>query len=235
VIRRLVRMMQAGMALFVYLCVATVIAQAVLGTYIATNWELNRDRWSMILAIAHGIDIIEMKQEAEQEWKDNSSEQLSMEQILETRAAKFRDLELREQALRNDRSQLDFVQRKVTDESKRYRSLRETFNAELTALQTQAASVGMDDNRAKLEAIKPIQAKQLLDEMLAADEMDDVVVLLSGMPTTKSAKIIAEFGKTPEDLEKIAEVLRQIRQGNPTADLAAETQEQLGQPNANQP
>jgi len=235
VIRRLVRMMQAGMALFVYLCLATVMAQILLGAYIATNWKLNKDRLIMIVAIAQGIDIIEMKEEAEREWKDNSAEQLSMAQILETRAGKFHDLELREQALRNDRSQLDFVQRKVTDESKRYRSLRETFNTELTALQTQAAGDGMADNRTKLESIQAKQAKQLLDEMFAADEMDDVVILLSGMPTTKSAKIIKEFGNTPEDLEKIGEVLRRIRKGSPTTDLAAGTQEQLNQPAPNQP
>lgn len=233
-IGRLMRLMQAGMALFVYLCLATVMAQIVLGAYIATNWKLNKDRLIMIVAIAQGHDIIKMKEEAEQEWKDSSAEQLSMRQILDTRAGKFHDLELREQSLRNDRSQLEFVRRKVNDESKRYRRLREDFNVELTALQTQAASDGMADNRAKLEAIKAKQAKELLDAMLDVEEMDDVVTLLKGMPNTKSAKIFAEF-KTPEDLQRLDEILRRIREGSPTAELAAEAQQQLNKPETDQP
>ena len=196
-IGRLIRMMQAGMALLVYLSIATVMAQVVVGAYIATNWKINADRWHMMVAIAQGIDIIAMKEEARQEWEDNSEEQLSMEEIREARAVKFFDLELREQAVRNDRSQLDFVQRKVTDESKRFQQIRDALNTELEELQAQANSDGIADNRAKLESIKAKQAKQLLDEMLDADEWDDVVTLLKGMPNTKSAKIITEF-KTPD-------------------------------------
>jgi len=233
-IGRLMRMMQAGMALFVYFCAATVMAQVVVGAYIATNWQITEDRWHMMVAIAQGVDILEMKEEADREWEETSSEQVSMDQILDTRAGKYHDLELREQALRNDRSQLEFVKREVTDESRKYRMLREAFDTQLAELQAQTVAAGMDDNRTKLMAIKSPQAKQLLDEMLAKEEWDDVVTLLKGMPTTNSAKIIKEF-KTPEDIERIGKVLRMIREGSPIVEKTEETRKQLNPPDAGQP
>lgn len=227
------RLMRTGSVLFVYVCLATIMAEVVLGAYVVSAWKLDKNRLIQILAIAQGIDLFEMKEDAERKREDRSTEQVSIDQILETRARKFHNLELREQALRNDLSQLAFEQRKLSDEGKRYRQLREAFNVELTTLQEQAASTGMDDNRAKLEAIQPKQAKQLLDEMLEAEEMDDVVILLSGMPNVKSAKIIKEFNNE-QDIERIGEVLRRIRQGSPTAELAIEAQEKLNQPNTSE-
>ena len=87
----------------------------------------------------------------------------------------------------------------------------------------------MDDNRAKLESIKAKQAKELLLEMLDQQEINDVVTLLKGMPNVKAAKIIGEF-KTPDELEKIGQVLRLIREGTPVSDLVANTREKLEQP-----
>jgi len=227
------RLMRTGSTIFVYVCLATIMAEVVLGGYVVAAWKLDKNRLIQILAIAQGIDLFEMKENAEREMQDRSTEQVSIDQILEVRAGKFRNLELREQALRNDLSQLAFEQQKLSKEETRYRQLRESFNTELATLQQRAASAGMDDNRSKLETIHPKQAKQLLDEMLDAEEIDDVVILLSGMPNVKSAKIIKEFS-SEQDVKRIGEVLRRIRQGAPTTALAAEAQNRLNPSDASE-
>ena len=46
------------------------------------------------------------------------------------------------------------------------------------------------------------------------------------MTDAKRAKIIGEF-KTPDETDKLREVLRRIREGEPRAGLAEKTQKQL--------
>lgn len=223
------RLMRVAVAMFVYFCLATVLAQAGLAVYIAAVWKLDKNKMVQIVAIAQGVDLFAIKEEAEESRGESSSEQMSFDQILAARVEKFHNIEIREQALSSGLEQLGFEQRQLTNNTKRYNQTREAFDAELAAMQKQATSLGMEDNRAKLEAIQPKQAKQLLDEMLLKKETSQVVELMMGMPTTKSAKIIKEY-TTPEDIEKISEVLRLIRQGSPTSDLAATTQKKLTQP-----
>ena len=75
-----------------------------------------------------------------------------------------------------------------------------------------------------LEAIAPKQAKEQLLRMLAeaktpADQpMEDVLRILKAMPLDKRKKILAEF-KTPEEIEKLADVLREIRLGGSDAQM----------------
>ena len=66
-----------------------------------------------------------------------------------------------------------------------------------------AAATGREDARRTLETLKPKQAKELIAQMLEGKEIDEVVMLLAGMPEGKRAKIIAEF-KTPAETEQSA-------------------------------
>ena len=63
--------------------------------------------------------------------------------------------------------------------------------------------------------------------MLAKNEIQDVVALLAPMTDGKRAKIIGEF-KTPEETQKIDEVLRLIRRGEPEAGATVNARQQLG-------
>jgi len=222
-IRRLLRAMRWA---FVYGCVATIIAEALLVFFLARSWQLDRERVIRTLAVAQGVDLSALEARAAAEQPDISREQPSYEQVLETRAVKVRHLELREQALTDALKDVALRQREVVEEKEALAGLKKEFEAELLALEQQATSQGIEDTRAKLMAIKPDQAKLLLDDMLDQGEIDTVVALLQGMPDTKASKIIGEF-KTEKDLENIGEVLRRILEGGALADLAAATGRQL--------
>ena len=65
-----------------------------------------------------------------------------------------------------------------------------------------------------LQTLEPEQAKLFLMEMLDKQETEDVVILMATMDERKRAGIIEAF-QTPDEIAKIAEVLRLIRQGQP--------------------
>jgi len=220
------RLLRGGTMLLVYACVATILAEVILATYLATTWRLDRERVVQILAIAYGIDLLGMKEEADKRQEQPASEQVSYEQILETRAKNFRNLELRERALQDGLRELQAAQQKLAGEEKRLQRLKDDFEKQLETVKETAGSTGIEEARRILEAAKPAQAKLLLVKWLDDKEIDKVVAVLNGMPDAKRAKIVAEF-KTREDAEKIGEVIRRIRDGLPAAAAAEQAQQQL--------
>ena len=223
------RLMRAGTTLFAYFCVATILAQIIVVTYLTLRWQVDRSKMVQILAVAQGVDLLAIKEQAELDREQVSAEQVSHEQIMETRAVKVRHLELREQALRQELAHVASEQRNLADEMNRHAQLRDSFQKELLDLREGAVATGRENARLKLESLKPQQAKEQLAEMLKNDEMNEVVALLAAMPDTKASKIMAQF-TTPEESEQLYQILRRIRKGSPESDLAVDIQNQLSEP-----
>lgn len=222
------RLINGAWTLFVYACVATIIAQAIILTYLAVAWKIDHTRWLRIFAAAQGIESGQDREPMAKAGEDKAAEQPSYEQILEARAIKYRNLELREQQLRDSVSHLQYQETKLADDEKHYQQLRDAFDAQLTSMREGSVASGKDEVRRTLENIKPKQAKALILAMLDNKELDDVVTLLTPMQESKRAKIIGEF-KSPEELEKLSEVLRRIRAGQPSAGVPETTLKQLEQ------
>jgi hypothetical protein len=222
------KLLRAIGAIVVYTCVATIIAEGVLALHFGRAWKLNRDKCIQMLAIAQGVDLAAIREEALGEREEPSREQPSYNQVLEARAVKTRNLELREQSLRGSLVQLQTEQRKLNDEKTRLAGLREAFKGELAATEKGALATGREETCRTLESLKAKQAKELLVQMLDKKEIDEVVAIVTGMSENKRAKIIAEF-KSQTENEQIGEVLNRIRQGTPAANIADNTQKQIGQ------
>jgi hypothetical protein len=205
-------------------CVGTVIAQMLVAAVLLPKLKLDRKRVSQIAAIAQGIDIA-AKEEAKGP-PPLEGEQPSFQEIVEARAVKYRNLELREQQLRNNFAQVQTEESKLADDMKRHKQLSENFLAQLAEVRKNAASAGMDDVLRTLTSIDPSQAKALLLEMLDKKEIDAVVSIMKQMPDKKRANIIGEF-KTDEENEKLSEVLRCIREGMPEMKAVENAQAKL--------
>ena len=229
------RLLGGLLAVFVYFCIGTIIAEAIIVGYVASKWHMDRERFLHMIAAAQGIDLTPPKPAAVQEpKKELPPEQVSFDQIVDARAIKVRDLELREQALKNGADQLRFEQNRLADDRLAFQRTKTAFEGSLTAIQKQATDGGWDDTRRVLLAAKPKQAKELIVQMLDKRELDAVVALLSPMPDNRRAKIIAEF-KTPDELKRIDEILRQIRRGEPLTAMTANTRQQLDRTNPSGP
>ena len=194
------------------LCVGTIVTQILLAAVLWPKIKLNRERIAQIVAIAQGADL--SPKEEPKGPAPLESEQASYQDVVEARAVKYRNLELREQQLRNNLVQVQSEESKLADDTKRFKQLSDSFNAQLKEVRDSSISSGMDDVLRILAGSKPKQAKELLLDMLDKKEIDAVVVLMKQLPEKKRANIVGEF-KTEDEKEKLSEVLRRIREGQP--------------------
>ncbi len=225
------RLMRAAGTMALYFCVATLISQVVIAAYLLVAWGLDRERIAQAVAVARGAAMVEEDETADGEADQVAAEQVSYKEVLKARAVEVRYLELREEALANGLAQLSFEQRKLADDRKQFAQHKTTFETELATLDSGAKAQGIDENRRTLETIKPKQAKEQLMLMLENKELDKVVVLLAAMTDAKRAKIAGEF-KTPEEAERLSNILREIREGLPKTAIVEQTQEKMQSPNA---
>lgn len=223
------RLLRGSFSVLLYFALATLIAQIILGIQLWARWKMDRNRLVQMLAVAQGVDLTALRQQAGPDVEPTSQAQVSYEEILQSRAAKDLHLQLREQALENTLTQLHVDQQQLDSARQFYARERSEYEAQLANLQQASQTAGREEARRILESIKPKQAKELLLEMLDKGEQSAVVMLLREMPDSKRAKIVGEFD-TPEDVQKIDEVLRLIRQGTPESELAGTARQQLDQP-----
>jgi hypothetical protein len=162
------------------------------------------------------------------------AEQPSLDQILAARTEASLDLDLRESAVDKALGDLRTLESQIKTESGRLDLWKQDFDARLAKLETAATDAALLELQRTLEAIQPKQAKDqimlMLDETASADDqpMHDVVTIMKAMPLDKRRKILGEFKAEPE-IEKLAEILREIRLGTPDTELIRGTRAQLQQ------
>ena len=222
-IARLIR----GMALLgICFVVGTLIAQTMIFAYVWSSWRMDNEKVAQMIAIARGKEMVAVARDELRRQEEIAPEQPSFEEIMETRAAKNRNLELREQALGQDVAQLRFEQNKQNGELADFKETRSNFEKKLTELKDFQQSNGLQENIVILQNMQPKQAKQQLLRIYDSGQVDQTVMLVSGMETMKLKKITAEF-VTPDEETKLADILRRIRLGTPIALLAQQTLEKL--------
>jgi flagellar motility protein MotE (MotC chaperone) len=224
------RWLGSALTLSIYFCAATWIAECLFAAWLWSAWHLDRARLAQVVAVLHGGSAPSAAPEAPAQAKppEVPPEQPSYQEILDRRAVKARDLELRELSLHSTLDQLKVQQRQLADEEKRLQEQAAQFAAQMKSVKEGAEAGGRDVVLRTLQTIKPKQAKEQLAQMLENHEIDQVVLLLAGLPETNRAKILAEF-KTPDENKRLAEVLRLIRQGQPEASIADKAQQQFSQ------
>ena len=210
-------------------CVATVIAAVLLIAFYANSWKVDREHFVQAVAILQGKSPESLLPPPPPPKKEREGEQPAYEQFLAAQGLKARDLEQREMTvranIRNFRDELN----KIADEKKRVQAVRDDLQAKLDDLNTNASAEGTRNVLETLQTLKPKQAKEFLAQILAKNDIDVVVKLLSGMTDSKRAKIIAEF-KDKTEMEQIGEVLNRIRLGQPTAEMLDDTGKKLQPP-----
>lgn len=214
--------------LIIYLLVGQALAVLVLFGVVAAKGGFTHEKLRQMMAVMQGVDLLVLREGVEADRAKAKSEQLSLADIAEARARKSRDLELREQELRNQLARATSMHKVVVDETERYQRIIADFEQRLKTLREGAIAQNLENARLLLESVKPVQAKQQIQKMLDGGEMKQAVALLSGMPIEKRAKIVAEF-KNEKESEELAEMLRLIRAGEPETTVIDETAKQLKQ------
>ena len=219
---------------FLYGCVATVLAQVILlGVFLARH-GFSREQVFDMLAIAYKIDLDAIAEENAGLAALPTSEQVSYEQVVEARLKANLDHDLRQQSLDMALRDLRGLQIEVLNKQERLDLQAAQFSEHLASLETQTEQESIRELSATLQAIQPRQAKEQLVLMLEdailpeEDSMLVVVAILKAMPLDKRKRILEEF-KTEDEAITLAEILREIRLGEPDMSVIREAREQIDQ------
>lgn len=227
------KMVSLGGAILLWFCVGTVLAQGALLSVLWAKGFLSQERVLSALAAWQGLDIHSTASAAHTA-PDEQREEPSYDEIVRRRALLSLDLDLRESAIDKSLSDLRNVETQIRTERERLDGWKQSFDDRLASLQTTTTEAALQELQRTLEAIAPKQAKDQLLNMLDSPAnrhdrpMQDVVSVIKAMPLDKRKKIFGEF-KTPQEVEKLGEILQEIRLGTPDSDLIRDSRSQLQQ------
>jgi flagellar motility protein MotE (MotC chaperone) len=217
--------------LFVAFSIGTVTSLAVLVGMLWWKGVLTDDRLLGMLAALQGIELPARGSAAAVD--PAADEQPSLDQILQRRLVASLDLDMRETAIDKALAELRNLETQIKTENQRLDLWKLSFDRRLETLESQTTDEALLQLQRTIEAMHPKQAKDQILIILNQpptkpddDPMRDVVTILKTMPIDKQRKIVGEF-KSPEEADKLAEILRQIRLGSPDADLIRDTRNEL--------
>ena len=218
---------------FIYICVATVLAE---GAGLLMLWQkgaFSDSRMLNMWAALHGIDMSPPVASAVVGGKETSTEQPTIDDVVTTRALASLDIALRENAIDRSLGELKVIETKIRTERTRFDSLVNSFDLKLKQLEESASNQALLETQQTLEALPPKQAKQQLLKLLEerpseklANPKEAVVSLVKAMPIERRRKILAEF-KTEEEGDKLVEILKDILSGGPDIPLLRQARDNL--------
>jgi hypothetical protein len=217
--------------LLVACCIGTTISLVVVGGMLWFKGALGGDRVMGMLAALYGIDTSRVAPAAAA--KETNGEQPSLDDLLQKRLLASLDLDLRESAVDKSLGDLRNIETQIKTESQRLDAWKLSFDKRLQELETKAADAALQEIQQTLEVMNPKQAKDQIIRVLEAPPvieqdrpLQDVVSILTTMPLDKRKKILSEF-KSPQEMETLAVILREIRLGMPDSEIIRSTRSQL--------
>lgn len=198
-------------------CIATVLTQLLVVGVLAGKGNLNGDAVIKMIALANGIDISgdrlkKVLQDAE------TTEAPSFEEVLEQRAEKGLDQEIRLNSQANYYSHIQAMYSDLQEEVRRFDERRDSFNKMLADLEKGIHDEGLRQVQRTLESLPPEQAKTQILMTYESGEVDTVVNIVQAMSPEKRKKILEEF-KDPDEAKKLHEILTRIAEGEPKKGL----------------
>ena len=220
--------MKMLLRLFGAFCVATVLAQCIVLGLSAYRGNLTGDTILQGFALLNGIDITGKR--LEDAIKNGREAPMpTYEDVAELRAQKSLNLDMRERSVMLAMEQLEAKQRALQLEITNFDNRKDAFYAKVDEMKKGQEDASLMDVRRTLESLPPEQSKDQLLKLIKDGQLQDVVAIVKGMPQDKSKKILGEFLE-PEESEKLYEILRELRKGEPNAGLIEEARTQQPAP-----
>ena len=216
--------MKMLLRLFGAFCVATILAQCIVLGLSAYRGNLNGDTILQGFALLNGIDITGKR--LEDAIRNGREAPIpSYDDVTKERAQKSLNLDMRERSIKLAKDQLEAKHRELQLEITNFDNRKDAFYSKLDELNKGIEDSSLKDVRRTLESLPPEQSKDQLLKLIKDGQMTDVVAIVKGMPADKSKKILGEFLET-EESEKLYEILRELRKGEPTKSLIDQARNQ---------
>lgn len=202
-------------SLIAYFAIATVLT-GVLGT--AYLWRSNRltdEKMFRLMALLHDVDIDKIAAEKTDEPADTPGEETSVEEVERQREVLMRNYEIKSDALRRGRQELDNRLAQVGEQIRRIdelaREIENRLSEEITKVDTEEVSKVVS----QLESISAEVAKdQVLRTLDDANGMEKVIQLMSKMQSSSLKKMLRTF-TTADELAKLHTIHTVMLEGGP--------------------
>lgn len=201
--KRLIRLLRPAL---IYFCTATTIAQVMIVAVVWWKGGLTADKRARMLEVIYDVDRAALRQQ-----RQSAQLQRAGRQAVAARAVECPDLRIRDGSFRQSLGELLALENAVKQEQQRSELRKMDFDGMLAKLEKEALDASLLEVRRTLEVMQSRQAKAQLLRMLQDNALDDVVAMVKTMPLAKRKRIFSEF-KTPEEAQRLREILRQLRQ-----------------------
>jgi flagellar motility protein MotE (MotC chaperone) len=199
---------------FAAFCVATILFQLVLLSYLATRGTLNGPTVTKVVALANGIDITGNRLE-EILRRDQHLEQPDFDEILEARKLEGLDMDMQRRSLLALKDDITGEWAETKQERERLDERLQSFDKKEKDTLALAQQEGVKQVQRTLQTLDAAQAKDQLLKIYDDERIDEVVNIIQAMPTDKRKDILGEF-VTPEEADKLHEILSLIGSGGQT-------------------
>ena len=200
-------------------------AQTLLLAYFTFAWKIDRSKINQMIATAQGYDLYQMEQERQREFFDQL-QQARYDEVLQIRADR-----LATEDLNRTRAGLlsDPVLAQVRAQEERRRQIDEVirnFERRLADLEEERRSNGFTELVTNMSILTPANARRQVLKMLDDKQEDRVVEIFNAMEEGPRKKLL-NIMKDEEDIDKLADILRRIGDGEPESRIARESQDEL--------
>ena len=215
----------AGIGLL-YFAASMFFAQILLLAYFTFAWKINRSKINQMIATAQGYDLYQVEQERQKELIDKI-QQGKYDEVLQKRADRWTQEDL--EKARSSEFLGDFIFAQIQqfeDEKKQFDEIRRNFEKRLDDLEKERKSAGFTELVTNMSILTPINAKKQIMKMIDDKMEDRVVEIFNAMEEGPRKKLLNTL-KEDEEVDKLADILRRIGDGEPESRLAREAEEEL--------
>jgi len=208
-----------------YFAASMFFAQSLLFACLVYKWDINKDKLNQMVAVAQGYDIYLMEEESRKELTDRL-QQAKYDEVLQLRANRLatEDMDKTRGGLLED-SILAQI-RQDEDRKKLFDEIVRNFEKRLADVIKERESAGFIELTADMQLLTPELAKKQIMKMIDDKREDRVVEIVNAMEEGPRKKLLNAM-KEDEEVDKLADILRRIGDGEPEARLAKEAQDEL--------
>ncbi len=190
---------------FVYICVATAIAEAIIVGSLWASGSFETTKVQRYAAILYGFELADLNINGKKLAGKETDGSVSRDELLESRVADNETLATRQEAIRRGADDIRILVQTLSTKRERYEIVKGGFEDLLSQLERDVNGSALTEVRRTLEVLQPKQTKDLVIDMLRDgdshpedDVLEDVLAIIRGMPQDKLKKIFGEF-KTEEE------------------------------------
>lgn len=204
IVRKLVA---AAGAAFVYACVATTLAEAIIITSLWQSGALESTKVQNYAAVVYGFDLAKLSIGETSSQATDPRTTPTRDQLLDLRVKSNATLNTRQEAIRKGADDIRVLVQALSTKRERYEIVKRGFDDLLLKLEKDVDDMALTEARKTLEVLQPKQTKDLMIDMLRDgdatpedDVLGDVLAMIRGMPQDKLKRIFSEFKSEEEKM-----------------------------------